>query len=123
MNRESRAYTPYADGKFMAKAALYASLIAALLFLSVYVGSEGFAYVDLALYGYLWASVLGILLFTVRIAAWCARPPASRLWKQGLKMFASFKGWKFLLGALVSNIGAQRFVGKRSWYRWAQHML
>ncbi|WP_019533838.1 hypothetical protein [Paenibacillus ginsengihumi] len=97
--------------------------MAAALLLSVYIGSEQFGYVDLALYGYLLATVLSILLFTIRIAAWTSRPPARRLWKQGLQMFRSVRGWGFLLRTLYDNIGKQRFISGRSWYRWAQHML
>ncbi|OXS54286.1 hypothetical protein B1A99_27250 [Cohnella sp. CIP 111063] len=123
MNRDSRAFTSYPSGRFVSKAALYVGIMAILLLLSIYIGSVGFGYVDLALYGYLWATVLSILLFTARIAAWTSRPPARRLWRQGLSLFSSPRGWMFLIRTLFDNIGRQRFISGRSWQRWAQHML
>jgi hypothetical protein len=123
LERESRAYTPFRIGSFFSKAAIYVVIISVLLLISVYIGSERFGYVDLALYGYLWATVISILLFTARIAAWTSRPPARRLWKQGFQLFSSLRGWKFLFYTLYDNIGRQRFISGRSFYRWTQHML
>lgn len=123
MERESNAHTSYAAGSFVSKATVWSVVMACALLLSVYFGSERFGYVDLALYGYLWATVLSILLFTMRIAAWTSRPPARRLWKQGFQLFTSVRGWGFLLRTFYDNIGKQRFISGRSWYRWLQHML
>lgn len=123
LNRESQAYTAFPKGRFFTKATLYVCIMAVVLLLSVYIGSERFGYVDLALYGYLWATVISILLFTARIAAWTSRPPSRTLWRQGMKLFASARGWKFLIGTLFDNIGRQRFISGRSWYRWGQHLL
>jgi hypothetical protein len=125
LNEKARTYQAYtiSGGAIAKKAIRNAFIMLLILFLSIYIGSEAFGYFDMALYGYLWASILCFLLLTIRITAWTMRPPTRRLWKQGLKMFMSIKGWTFLFGALGKNIGAQKFVAHRSWYRWAQHML
>jgi len=121
MNKEARLAPVDYEGSFAGKAARNAFIVVVLTFLSVYFGSEQFAYVDLALSGYLAATVLCFVLLTMRITAWTLRPPTRRLWKQGLEMMASRRGQKFLWSTLFSNIGAQKFISKRSMYRWAAH--
>ncbi|NMD69210.1 MFS transporter [Bacillus sp. DNRA2] len=125
MNGNPRNYQAFtiSNGMFAKKAARNAFIVAVVLFLSIYIGSEAFSHLDMALYGYLWASILSFLLLTVRITAWTLRPPTRRLWQQGRRMFSKKAGWKFMFGALGKNIGAQKFISKRSTYRWLQHML
>ncbi|WP_318503683.1 MFS transporter [Bacillus sp. T3] len=125
MKQNARQYQAFtiSEGVFSSKAIKNAIIVLLLLFISIYIGSEGFGHIDMALYGYLWASVLSILMLTIRITAWTLRPPTQRLWQQGRKMFSSKKGWKFMFGTLGKNIGAQKFITKRSLYRWAQHMF
>lgn len=124
MENDSREYQSYtiSSGAFASKAARNAFIVLVLLFLSVYIGTEAFGYFDMALYGYLWASILCFLLMTIRITAWTMRPPTRRLWQQGIRMFISPRGWKFLFGTLFQNIGVQKFLSHRSLYRWVQHM-
>lgn len=125
MKEHARQYQAFtiSEGVFSRRAIRNATIVLLLLFISIYIGSEGFGHIDLALYGYLWASVLSIVMLTIRITAWTLRPPTLRLWQQGRKMFSSKNGWKFMFGTLGKNIGAQKFITKRSLYRWAQHML
>lgn len=125
MEENSRSYQAFtvSEGAFAKKATINSFVVVLILFLSIYIGSEAFGYFDMALYGYLWASILCFIILTIRITAWSLRPPARRLWQQGLKMFFSKRGWKFLLGTLSKNIGAQKFISRRSLYRWSQHML
>lgn len=120
--RDSQAFTISA-GTLARKASRNAFIVLVLLFFSIYIGSEAFGYFDMALYGYLWASILCFVMMTIRITAWTMRPPARRLWQQGFKMLRSAKGWRFLLSAIVKNLGIQKFIFNRSWYRWTQHML
>ena len=124
MEKNARAYQAYTIslGAFASRAMRNAFIITVLLFFSIYIGSEAFHHFDMALYGYLWASILCFILLTVRITAWTMRPPTRRLWQQGFRMFSKPRGWKFLFGTLSKNIGVQKFVSHRSWYRWTQHM-
>ncbi|WBL14254.1 MFS transporter [Sutcliffiella sp. NC1] len=117
-------YYPYEESfLFTKKAARNSFIVLVLVFFSVYFGSERLGYVDLALYGYLWATIVCFVLLTIRITSWTLRPPTRRLWKQGIKMMLSPKGLKFVLQTLYSNIGEQKFIRSRSFYRWIQHMF
>ncbi|MEK3993135.1 MFS transporter [Robertmurraya sp. FSL R5-0851] len=118
-------YYPYEDDSliFSKKSARNVFIVLVILFFSIYIGSEQFGYVDMALYGYLWATVLCFILLTIRITSWTLRPPTRRLWKQGFKMMFSLKGLKFVFQTLYSNIGEQRFIRRRSFFRWIQHMF
>lgn len=108
---------------FSKKSARNVFIVLVLVFFSVYIGSEQLGFFDMALYGYLWATVLCFVLLTIRITSWTLRPPTRRLWKQGIKMMTSPKGLKFVFQTLYSNIGEQKFIRNRSFFRWAQHMF
>jgi hypothetical protein len=123
--RNDTTYQPseYQTGSFASKAARNSFIVLVILFLSIYLGSERFGYYDIALYGYMWATVLFFVLLTMRITAWTLRPPTRRLWKQGLSLLFTAKGMKLFVRTLWSNIVSQRFIAKRSGWRWLQHML
>ncbi|MEI5906302.1 MFS transporter [Bacillus spongiae] len=117
-------FSPYEESfLFTKKSARNAFIVLVLTFFSVYIGSEQFGYFDMALYGYLWATTICFILLTIRITSWTLRPPTRRLWKQGIKMMLSLKGLKFIFQTLYSNIGEQKFIRKRSVYRWLQHFF
>jgi hypothetical protein len=118
-------YYPYEEDSllFSKKSARNVFIVLVVLFLSIYIGSEQLGYFDMALYGYLWATILCFVLLTIRITSWTLRPPTRRLWKQGIKMMLSPKGFMFVLKTLYSNIGEQRFIRKRAIFRWIQHMF
>jgi hypothetical protein len=118
-------YYPYEEDTllFSKKSARNVFIVLVVLFLSIYIGSEQLGYFDMALYGYLWATILSIVLLTIRITSWTLRPPTRRLWKQGIKMMLSTKGFMFVLKTLYTNIGEQKFIRRRSVFRWIQHMF
>ncbi|WP_052427491.1 hypothetical protein [Neobacillus niacini] len=118
-------FYPYEEDSllFSKKSARNVFIVLVVVFFSIYIGSEQFGYFDMALYGYLWATILCFVLLTIRITSWTLRPPTRRLWKQGIKMMFSAKGLAFVLKTLYTNIGEQKFIRNRSVYRWAQHMF
>jgi hypothetical protein len=118
-------FYPYEENSllFSKKSARNVFIVLIILFFSIYIGSERFGYFDMALYGYLWATILCFVLLTIRITSWTLRPPTRRLWKQGIKMMLSPRGFMFVLKTLYSNIGEQKFIRKRSFFRWFQHMF
>lgn len=123
MQRATYQPSEYNQGSFSSKAARNGFIALVIVFLSIYFGSEQFGYYDIALYGYLWATVLCILLMTVRVTAWAMRPPTRRLWQQGWRMMRSAKGLSFLFTTFWKNIFQQKFIYKRSFYRGLQHFL
>lgn len=122
MERTTYTPSPYPTGSFTSKAARNAFIVLVVVFLSIYIGSEQFGYYDLALYGYLWATIVSILLMTVRITAWTMRPPTRRLWKQGFRLMFS-GGFFRMLKTLWQNIIEQQFIFRRSFWRGLQHFL
>lgn len=118
-------FYPYEDDSFLfsKKSARNVFIVLVILFFSIYFGSEAFGYFDTALYGYLWATILCFVLLTIRITSWTLRPPTRRLWKQGFKMMFSPKGLMFVVKTLYTSLVEQRFIRKRTLYRWAQHLL
>lgn len=118
-------FSPYEDNSllFSRKSARNSFIVLVIVFFSIYFGSERFGYVDTALYGYLWATILCFVLLTIRITSWTLRPPTRRLWAQGIKMMTRPKGIKFAFKTLYSNFGEQKFIRNRSVFRWAQHMF
>lgn len=123
MQRVTYQPSEYVKGSFTSKAARNAFVALVITFLSIYIGSERFHYYDIALYGYLWATILFVVLMTIRITAWAMRPPTRRLWKQGWELFSSLKGIRFLVSTFWKNIFEQQFIYKRSFWRGLQHFL
>jgi hypothetical protein len=111
------------SGSFAGKAVRNSIIVILVTMLSVYIGSEFFTHVDLALFGYLTATIVCFVTMTMRITAWTLRPPTRRLWQQGFQMIKSRKGIRFFFSTLFRNIGAQEFVHSRSAFRWIMHLL
>lgn len=123
--QERATYQPseYVKGSFASKASRNTFIVLLLVFASIYIGSEGFVYYDIALYGYLLATLVFFIGMTLRITAWVLRPPTGRLWKQGFKRVGSFQGMGYILRTFWNNLLLQRFIFRRSPWRGIQHFL
>lgn len=86
---------------------------------TVYIGSRGFAHVDLALYGYMVGTVVFIGGFFYRFLAWAERPPAKIIIKKGIKLL--FR--RSTPQTAAEHLVAYRFIWNRGAYRWTQHIL
>ncbi|SEJ55136.1 hypothetical protein SAMN04488058_11086 [Deinococcus reticulitermitis] len=106
---------------------IWGLIVAALVTLSIYLGSQRFHGFDGALAGYAFATVFALFGIVYRYVVWLQRPPTRTYWKRGWELF-----WQ--PGRRLSNLGLffklgweklleQRFIRKRSRNRWFAHQL
>lgn len=109
------------------RAGLYRGLIAiAILSVLIVVGSRKLVYFDAALIPYLVATVFAIFGCVYRYSVWLSRPPTQVLWKRSLQLIFNkniFHNVLLVLKAVFENMFLQKFIGKRSRYRWMMHFL
>jgi nitrate reductase gamma subunit len=104
----------------------FASRFAKMVFLTVcgltilmYIGSRLFTHIDLALYGYMVGTVVFIGGFYYRFLAWADRPPTKIILSKGFKRLFRRSTPK----TSVQHLVTYKFIWKRGWYRWTQHVL
>jgi hypothetical protein len=129
MNSEAAQmqYVSRHDERDVHHAIFWGIVVAAILILLIYLGSNRFRHFDAALIPYAGASVFAAFGIGYRYGMWLRRPPTRKYW---------FRGWQifFRPSVLIKNIGrliqlfladffAQRFIEKRSHLRWAAHWL
>lgn len=99
----------------------------ALLTVLVIVGSRNLEHFDSALFGYTIASIVAFGAIVFRYAVWLQRPATRVYFKRGLQLF--FQKRRFAQNAayaaktVATNLVEQRFIFKRSKYRWLMHGL
>lgn len=97
-----------------------------LLILLILVGSRRLLYFDAALVPYLFATLFAVFGIIYRYSVWLSRPPTRLLWERSVKFVFSrnfLRQLLLVLNTFVQQIVLQRFIGKRSRYRWVMHFL
>ncbi|MCA9398337.1 MAG: MFS transporter [Candidatus Omnitrophica bacterium] len=92
----------------------------------IVIGSRRLYHFDAALVPYLFGTLFAVFGIIYRYAVWLSRPPTQTLWRRSLKFFFSlhfFRTLGVIIKNLFQNIAAQKFIGKRSPYRWVMHFL
>jgi len=108
-------------------ATLWGFLVASLLLLAIFIGSNSLKHYDAALVPYTGACVFAAFGIGYRFAMWLRRPPTRRYWFQGWRIF--FRPAKLprnllrLAQIFFQDFFAQRFIERRSHLRWAAHWL
>ncbi len=107
--------------------AIITSCIVTLVLLAlIVVGSRGLRDFDSALIGYAVATVFTVAALTYRYTLWIRRPPTWRYFRAGWANFLSFRNFKhytlLIPRAWWTDIFAQTFILKRSFWRWLMHM-
>jgi nitrate reductase gamma subunit len=99
------------------------AVVLALTFL----GSEGLAWFDPALVGYLFGTVFAVFGVVYRYAVWLRRPPTAMLNRRGWEVFRAQgrrgRNLAALPGLVASQLVAQGFIRRRSRRRWVAHQL
>src|SRR5215467_2768789 len=110
-----------------AHAILWGIVVAILLLLLIFVGSNSLKHFDAALVPYTGACVFAAFGIAYRFAMWLRRPPTRKYWFQGWRIFfrpAKLPRNVLRLGQLFfRDFFAQRFIERRSHLRWAAHWL
>lgn len=98
----------------------------AVLSVLIVVGSRKLIYFDAALVPYLIATVFAVFGSIYRYSVWLSRPPTKTLWKRSLKLLFSgefFNNMGVVIKSFFDNMLLQKFIGRRSPYRWIMHFL
>ena len=97
----------------------------ALVVALTFVGSDGLAWFDAALVGYLFGTIFAVFGVVYRYAVWLRRPPTAMLNRRGWDAFRARKGRNVaaLPSLVATQLIAQGFIRRRSRARWLAHQL
>ena len=116
-----------ADSADVAHAIFWGLLVAALLLVAIFFGSNHLNHFDAALVPYTGACVFSAFGIGYRFAMWLRRPPTRKYWFQGWKIFFQPRRLAVNIVRMVQiffeDFFVQRFIEKRSHLRWAAHWL
>jgi hypothetical protein len=100
-----------------------ATLATALLLGAVWAGSAGLAHLDVALLGYLGATLVAVFATTWRVSGYWRRPAAAVYARALLRALARPRTMLRTGRTAARDLGAQRFIARRSRPRWLAHVL
>jgi NNP family nitrate/nitrite transporter-like MFS transporter len=106
------------------RAALWATLITALLCASIVVGSRNLQNFDAALVVYTFSVVFATWGVSYHYAVWLRKPPTRRYWERSLQLVRHFgigQSLAIVGRTTATHIVAQSFIAKRSKLRWWMH--
>lgn len=98
----------------------------AILSVFIVVGSRKLIYFDAALIPYLIATIFAIFGCLYRYSVWLSRPPTRILWERSIKSVFSkqfLSNFLSIIKSFIENLFIQKFIGKRSHYRWIMHFF
>jgi len=108
------------------RASAAGALTAGLLALAIYFGSDGLRNFDAALIGYATATVVLAFGVVYRYAMWIQQAPTRRYFVRGWRAFLSWRNFRrfpsLVPKELVSYLGLQLFLRRRSGARWLAHL-
>src|SRR5262244_2764801 len=102
------------QGSDAAHATVWGLLVASLLLIAIYAGSNGLKHYDAALVPYTGACVFAAFGIGYRFSMWLRRPPTRKYWFQGWRIFfrpsALPRNLVRLAQILFADFFAQRFI-------------
>lgn len=109
------------------KSLLVAIVITLLMGAAILIGSRNLKHFDAALVGYTFATLWAAFAITYRYSMWLQRPPTQMYWRRGWQLMFAPKHFvsnaKFILYRVVTIIGGNSFIWKRSKERGLAHWL
>jgi hypothetical protein len=99
-----------------------ASVVTALLLVTVWLGSRGGRDLDPALFGYAAATVVAVFGVTWRASAFWRRPASAVYGRALLAALVAPRRFSMMLRSAGTDLAAQTFIARRSRLRWAAHM-
>ncbi len=107
------------------KKALLKGIIGSLILVGlVLLGSRRLLYFDAALTPYLYATIFAVFAIIYRYNVWVSRPPTEILLKRSMQFVFSRKFFKYFIlvfKTFIEQLVLQKFIGRRSPYRWLMH--
>ncbi len=98
----------------------------AILSVLIVIGSRKLIYFDAALIPYLIATIFAVFGSLYRYSVWLSRPPTRILWERSVRSVFSkqfLSNLSLILKKLFENLFIQKFIDKRSHYRWVTHFF
>jgi hypothetical protein len=127
-SQEQKLYlTRASTGNDVVHATAWGIMVAVLLLIAIFFGSNHLRHFDAALVPYTGACVFTAFGLGYRFSMWLRRPPTRKYWFQGWRIFA--RPARLPANILRSlqlffrDFVAQRFIEKRSHQRWIAHWL
>ncbi|MFC4322810.1 MFS transporter [Litchfieldia salsa] len=115
------------DRSFYSKTSMYAFFVTLLLFLSMWISTDRFTDIDMALLGYMVSSYIFAIGLTVRLCSFLLRPATAEIIKRSIINLKNKERTKrnilSIIKTLIDNIVLQKFIFKRGIYRGVQHIL
>jgi nitrate reductase gamma subunit len=109
------------------KTAVLKGLIGSLILVGlVLLGSRRLLYFDAALTPYLYATIFAVFGCIYRYSVWVSRPPTEILLKRSMQFVFSrnfFRYFFLVFKTFIDQIVLQKFIGRRSPYRWLMHFM
>ena len=113
--------------KEVKKSLLTAIVVTLVMSVAILIGSRNLKHFDAALVGYTFATLWAGFAITYRYSMWLQRPPTQMYWKRGWELMFDPKHFvsniKFILVRVVTVIGGNSFIWKRSKERGLAHWL
>ncbi|MCH1626338.1 MFS transporter [Fredinandcohnia quinoae] len=115
------------EKSFYSKTSMYAFFVTLLLFMSMWISTDQFTDIDMALLGYMISSFIFAIGLTIRMASWLIRPATHQVVKRSLKNLKTKnrtkRNFRSILKTAIDNIILQKFIFKRGIYRGVQHFM
>ncbi|WP_047151156.1 MFS transporter [Aneurinibacillus tyrosinisolvens] len=115
------------EKSFYSRASMYSFFIILIVFVTMFLGTNQFKHIDLALSGYMVAAGVCFIGLTFRIVAFSMRPATKAVDRRSRKNLKDKKrkkrSFKAIAVTLFENIILQKFIFKRGIYRGIQHFL
>lgn len=107
------------------RASLAGAIVAVVLAVGIYLGSDALRNFDAALIGYATATVVLTFGVVYRYVMWVQTPPTRRYLVRGWRAFLSFANFRrfpsMVPRGIVSYLGLQTFIRRRGTGRWLAH--
>lgn len=115
------------EKSFYSKTSMYAFFVTLLLFMSMWISTDQFTDIDMALLGYMISSFIFAIGLTIRMCSWLIRPATHQVVKRSFKNLRTKKrmkrNFRSILKTIIDNIILQKFIFKRGIYRGVQHFM
>jgi len=115
------------ERSFYSKTSMYAFFVTIFLFFTIWMSTDQFTDIDMALIGYMLSSFIFAIGLTVRLCSWLLRPATHQVIQRSIKNLKmkerAKRNYKAIIKTAFENIILQKFIFKRGIYRGVQHVL
>ncbi|PLR96916.1 MFS transporter [Bacillus sp. T33-2] len=115
------------EKSFYSKTSMYSFYAVLILFFSMWVATDNFLHIDMALLGYAISSAIFAVGLAIRMSFWLYRTATNRVASRSVKNLfdkqRQKRNAKAVFKTLIDNIILQKFIFNRGLYRGIQHLM